>query len=151
MLLGMEHEKPPARRNPRFRLGTPLAHDDGSAIAPEWNLHCPECDYDLTGLSSRRCPECGRRFDPHQIWVDNRRKKAGLSLRTPAYVPYSFLCLLLVVLLPFLLQKPHALLPLAVLPVYEGLAFYFRWDAQGSRSIVMALVVIVCISLYAST
>lgn len=24
--------------------------------------HCPACDYNLTGLYSRRCPECGRPF-----------------------------------------------------------------------------------------
>ena len=30
---------------------------------PEQPLHlCPECDYNLTGLVSRRCPECGTPF-----------------------------------------------------------------------------------------
>ena len=26
-------------------------------------LHCPHCDYDLTGLTEDRCPECGEAFD----------------------------------------------------------------------------------------
>src|SRR5690606_35691160 len=27
-------------------------------------LRCPECGYNLTGLSAGTCPECGRKFDP---------------------------------------------------------------------------------------
>lgn len=26
-------------------------------------LHCPKCGYDLTGLSTQQCPECGTPFD----------------------------------------------------------------------------------------
>lgn len=26
-------------------------------------IHCPECDYNLTGITSERCPECGHEFD----------------------------------------------------------------------------------------
>jgi hypothetical protein len=41
---------------------------DGS---PDWSrldreLHCPLCTYNLRGLPSPRCPECGHRFD----WLD---------------------------------------------------------------------------------
>ena len=32
-------------------------------------LHCPRCDYNLTGLSRSRCPECGTTFD----WDEVRR------------------------------------------------------------------------------
>ncbi len=35
--------------------GTPLAADQG--------LRCPRCEYNLTGLSAARCPECGAAFD----------------------------------------------------------------------------------------
>ncbi len=27
-------------------------------------LFCPQCDYDLTGLTENRCPECGEAFEP---------------------------------------------------------------------------------------
>lgn len=45
-------------------------------------LHCPTCDYDLTGLSKNRCPECGERFDRRIL----RKIAAGEPL--PA-VPYE--------------------------------------------------------------
>lgn len=46
-----------------------------SVCVPETPLHlCPTCDYILTGLGSRRCPECGNRFRPE----DARRRGAGL-------------------------------------------------------------------------
>ncbi len=40
---------------------------DGVYTIPEKPLHlCPTCDYNLTGLTSRRCPECGEAFDLHE-------------------------------------------------------------------------------------
>ena len=38
------------------------------------NLRCPLCDYDLRGLSEPRCPECGHRFDWHELrdWRDRQ-------------------------------------------------------------------------------
>ncbi len=27
---------------------------------------CKNCDYDLTGLTSNRCPECGKEFEPER-------------------------------------------------------------------------------------
>lgn len=30
-------------------------------------LHCPVCDYDLTGLPELRCSECGTPFDPAEL------------------------------------------------------------------------------------
>jgi hypothetical protein len=28
------------------------------------HVHCKTCNYPLTNLAERRCPECGRAFDP---------------------------------------------------------------------------------------
>lgn len=36
-----------------------------SAVPP--GLICPSCEYDLTGLLERRCPECGRAFDADEL------------------------------------------------------------------------------------
>jgi hypothetical protein len=39
------------------------AHLVDHGAIPERPAHvCPNCDYNLTGLSSRRCPECGEEF-----------------------------------------------------------------------------------------
>jgi hypothetical protein len=40
-------------------LGQPTIADQG--------LFCPECQYDLRGISSERCPECGLAFDRAQL------------------------------------------------------------------------------------
>lgn len=40
---------------------------DDSHVSPtpldDEGLHCPKCEYNLTGLSDDRCPECGTTFD----------------------------------------------------------------------------------------
>jgi hypothetical protein len=40
---------------------------------------CLECDYNLTGIDSERCPECGQLVD----WAQVRRFAAGLALLVP--------------------------------------------------------------------
>lgn len=45
----------------------PDAPDESAGIA------CPFCEYDLTGLQSHRCPECGRWFDPRTVAIDADR------------------------------------------------------------------------------
>lgn len=35
-----------------------------TAEAADTGLRCDYCDYNLTGLSENRCPECGRPFNP---------------------------------------------------------------------------------------
>lgn len=34
---------------------------------PFAGLRCPKCDYDLTGTTEPRCPECGGAFDPEKL------------------------------------------------------------------------------------
>jgi hypothetical protein len=138
----------PPPRNARFRSGTPLALDDGSPIPAEWDLRCSGCDYDLTGLSARRCPECGRRFDPHALWARNRQREAGAFSRTPAYVSYGVLVVGLLMVLPVVAGRPWVLLPLLVVPGFELLAFFYQWETAGTRSIIMALAAIACVVVW---
>ncbi len=47
-------------------------HTDRAAGCPEdGGLRCPACEYNLTGLDSARCPECGRPLD----WPAIRRAR----------------------------------------------------------------------------
>ncbi len=135
-------------RNIRFRSSVPLAHDDGSPIAAEWHLRCPKCEYDLTGLVQRRCPECGQCFDPHAIWAENRVRQAALHSRTPAHVSYTILVVLLLLTFPVYSAKPILLLPLGFIPLFELFAHLNKWDAGSTRTIVMTLCVIAAIIMW---
>lgn len=42
-------------------------------IPADSGLRCPQCEYNLTGLTESRCPECGEAFDPDEL----RRILAG--------------------------------------------------------------------------
>lgn len=35
---------------------------------------CPNCGYDMTGLTECRCPECGRSFELDKLWQTPPRK-----------------------------------------------------------------------------
>jgi hypothetical protein len=41
-----------------------MPHDLKTGDADIWQGYCRACGYQLRGLESRRCPECGRDFDP---------------------------------------------------------------------------------------
>ena len=39
----------------------------GAGVEIDADLRCPHCDYDLRGLPTNRCPECGREFDVEEL------------------------------------------------------------------------------------
>lgn len=117
-------------------------------VPAEWNLHCTACDYDLTRLTTGRCPECGRRFDPHDIWVANKLKQAGVGRPTPVYVVYGLLSLIVLMLLPLGSGQFWWLLPLAFLPAFEGAAFFLNRQPGFVRPIVAALVITACLLIF---
>ena len=59
--------------------------------------HCPNCDYDVRGLTESRCPECGKPFSTREVaaykdrrWPPQRFFRA-LSLATiPWFIAYFF-------------------------------------------------------------
>ncbi len=59
--------------------------------------HCRECDYNLTGLTSENCPECGQLLTANHIVTGQRRKRIGLII-------VGTLCIL-----PILLAAPRFL------------------------------------------
>jgi hypothetical protein len=47
---------------------TPDQPGPGPATAPaDSGLRCPNSEYNLTGLTENRCPECGAAFDPEEL------------------------------------------------------------------------------------
>jgi len=53
--------------------GLPASNEKYAPIPSQWHLRCTHCDYDLTGLTYRRCPECGRRFGIDETMRLNKR------------------------------------------------------------------------------
>jgi len=47
--------------------------------------YCPECGYNLTGLSEHRCPECGAGFNIEKLLAE-RRKAEHIIGRTPGMI-----------------------------------------------------------------
>lgn len=56
---------------------------------PDWNLHCPQCNYPLRGLSKHRCPECGNAFEIEELiqtWTRLREPRwSGMELPFPDF------------------------------------------------------------------
>jgi hypothetical protein len=67
------------------------------ASLPFAGLRCPKCRYDLSGLSTPQCPECGTSFTPELLRKAERRARwrkrviAALVMFVVMYAPYSWL------------------------------------------------------------
>ena len=71
---------------------------EGEPLSESLDLHCPECNYNLTGLREWRCPECGQRFDPRRAHTRRMLQRPEYVLRyrfDPAEIRSSFLAILL--------------------------------------------------------
>ncbi|QQE12131.1 hypothetical protein JD969_01250 [Planctomycetota bacterium] len=72
----------------------------------EIDMYCLNCDYDLYGIDSHSCPECGEPFDPN----DERTfrcfsDKDGISTKTVFRVLlYPFIIIGLVILFGYIME-----------------------------------------------
>jgi hypothetical protein len=62
------------------RYDRPTIYDEGKPIPAVWDLRCTSCGYSLTGLASRRCPECGQAFDPRRTWEANQEQRGRTGM-----------------------------------------------------------------------
>lgn len=75
-----------------------------SGVASDYGvdrLECIHCGYSVVSLTQNRCPECGRRFDPHYLAhvIQERQRFAG---RNPTH--WLTVAFLLIILLPCLIS-----------------------------------------------
>jgi hypothetical protein len=54
---------------------------EGEPLPEELGLHCPECNYNLTGLREWRCPECGQPFSPRHAHTLGMLRRPEYLLR----------------------------------------------------------------------
>ncbi|MBU0639107.1 MAG: hypothetical protein KKB50_09605 [Planctomycetes bacterium] len=125
-----------------------------ASVAPpleDVGLRCPACTYNLTGLTSPRCPECGRAFDWEQVRraaanqpriaferARGSRKILGLGLTwlTVLFAPWVFARQITA-----RVSTGHALVFLAVCFASGLLSFFFGADTEVILAWLMTAVV----------
>ena len=99
------------------------------------DIPCPECKYDLRGLTEPRCPECGRRFE----WSDVPAMRPPPTPKTPRYLWPSLTtgaAFLIIAFLYVLFPQSPVLQVLFWLPL--GIGFYVMLAACSGA--VLALI-----------
>src|SRR5688572_3879237 len=76
-----------------------------STSPPDWSrigrdVICPLCEYNLRGLTEPRCPECGYRFEWHDVFNSDRYQHPFLFEHHPERNIWSFVRTLVGTLLP---------------------------------------------------
>jgi len=116
-------------------------------IPAELHLRCLSCGYELTGLTERRCPECGTYFDPRETWLENERGTWEYHFENVRskwdYVVAGYLAVAAIAYAVMVRRSPMALvaLPLVVL-LGEGRIYY----AGGRAQTIRALYATVCVA-----
>lgn len=57
----------------------PTVESTGQPIF-NFDIACPQCEYNLRGLTERRCPECGNAFEPHAVLMAHRDNQPPLPI-----------------------------------------------------------------------
>lgn len=109
-----------------------------TGFPPSFYMHCPLCNYALTGLPSPdACPECGFRYDEStMLWMGNPRTRQRATLT-------KFVSIWLILMLGglwlggFSLSASNILLSV---PLLLGIALLLYYTAVGFRRIPFACV-----------
>ena len=106
---------------------------DGQPIGPELNLRCCSCGYDLTGLTVRRCPECGEPFDPRQTWLANEESswKFHFEYVRPQSTYVSYAVLVVLIAACILLLRVSRLAGFGLFFVLIGELFVYRTGVRA--------------------
>jgi len=138
------------RGNTGLAPSVPTMIDYGGPIPAAWNLRCEKCGYSLTGLTTRRCPECGENFRPRETWLAGRQKQIEQENSLPA-VTWNWAVILapLIVLMLISLYLLHAIV--IIIPVawilLELFFTYMEFERTSLRiGIVLALFVLIVLS-----
>ena len=60
---------------------TPLERIERLNLYNRRSVHCPACQYNMTGLSETRCPECGKTFTIDELFVAQQDQQLDLEDR----------------------------------------------------------------------
>ena len=60
---------------------TPLERIERLNLYNRRSVHCPACQYNMTGLSETRCPECGKSFTIDELFVAQQDQQLDLEDR----------------------------------------------------------------------
>ena len=124
---------------------------EGEPIPPGMDLHCTQCGYNLTGLTDRRCPECGNRFDIAATQRANResRYERELTHSSEAYAVAGIVLIVLVLIYLAFARTPLALLGLLLPLLGELVAQQLEISPSLSRAGYLALSVVWVIIVFA--
>lgn len=75
---------------PEFVSIPPVSEAPPDWTTIDWEVHCPLCEYNLRGLNTPRCPECGYHFAWHEVLDPNRRDHPYLFEHHPERNVWSF-------------------------------------------------------------
>jgi hypothetical protein len=114
-------------------------------------IRCPDCRYDLRGLSESTCPECGARFDLAQLSRrhERRRRRSRFlwSLAASLFSIYSPYCWLLFTDYPWSSYRWHWVRMWPVLPGLFPAHLLARKYSSPVEYVIMGLITAAVLSV----
>ncbi|QQE11562.1 hypothetical protein JD969_19060 [Planctomycetota bacterium] len=82
--------KKPVKKQASATAATKKKKSALTVLLKKYNVHCPNCNYNLRGSENNQCPECGKNFD-FKTLTNHRREKLA---------PYLTILISFVMILP---------------------------------------------------